>query len=1025
MSEVVRYRTLGESLIEVGARTVGPDAAVTFAVLLYLGANAGRAFDRPALLSLFWAGVPDKQARHRLRQTLLKLRSLDTPLEERDGKVRLSAAAAQLDYMEVVQLEAPPDEAVIDRIAEFLPGYAPSAMAEFAEWVEEHRTFVHGELRRALLRWLDNRRSAGDYRAVEAIARKCLAFDSYNGEATLALAEAMALRGRKAEALDLLDHYMEEVGPRGGEILTRTRGLRKRIAERLPGAYSTRTDGEFVGRDSELRELTAAFLEARARRGRAVLVTGDAGIGKTRLVAEFGRVVAVQGGGVQRVACRESDLRRPLSMFVDLAPLLQAMPGALGCSPESLRYIKRLTEHDVSSRVQPGDAHEARQLYDRVREALFDLFDAVAGEVTVVVHVDDAHWLDPMSRRLLAELLSRTADKSVLVVMTARVERPELVRALRAFPGLVEVRLGALHSDPAGRLVQCLLQASGVSADAAFRDWCLGVAGGNPFYLQELVNHAAQAGANRSLPDSLRALVAGRLTPLSRRALRALQATALLGSHSTPTRLEAVLGYAPHELLDAIEELDAAALLTSSATSLQCRHDLVAEAACERLSETTRRLLHRRIGVALQQEVDATHTATLLWECARHWDAAGETRQAVALALSCGRYLLDVGLPLDAASVFERALASCTDPTTRVDVLRALAEARRGTAQWDEVVYALESCKRLRDSVPAPPSVQRDEFAALAEARWKAGADHEQLLRDAVARFADDDAPSTVRRAAAVLALAVADNTFHPEIAHSVYRSIHRLAPPLPDDSYQLIQAELIYHTRFGDLDLGVSAGRTLVEHFRRSGSTPAICQALRWASAPLLTAGLFDEAEANEREAFERATRKSLPSDAARAGEDLAFLHLVREDFSAAKAWIDRAKKWTGSYAYERDGLSVVAAQIHVLEGNFGAADDRINELEDPVWKTAAKAELLVLSVRTSVFLARDPARAAPLLPRLGDLLHRSRTMGQCDLAALAYFSGLRSIGLAPRAADELTDYLMYRRERFPAPRSLTSLVD
>src|SRR4029079_8607393 len=77
----------------------------------------------------------------------------------------------------------------------------------------------------------------------------------------------------------------------------------------------------------------------------ALLLKGEAGIGKTRLIAELSRFSKLQGFKTIRINCRPNYQHRPLSAFVELVPLLRALPGAIGCSPENLQFLDRLTRH--------------------------------------------------------------------------------------------------------------------------------------------------------------------------------------------------------------------------------------------------------------------------------------------------------------------------------------------------------------------------------------------------------------------------------------------------------------------------------------------------------------------------------------------------------------------------------------------------------------------------------------------------------------------------------------------------------
>jgi hypothetical protein len=224
----------------------------------------------------------------------------------------------------------------------YLPGFAVP-WPEFQAWIDEQREAVHADVRRVLADQLRRRKERADWGGADALARWLLQFDPLNEEATLTIAECTALSGSKHEALAILDRFLAELGPCAGDLRLQATLLRRRIAE--PAARSrlsfAATERHFVGREQELAELTMAMRRARWHDGSAVLLHGAPGIGKTRLTHELEKVATIEGVRVAHASCRESDLLRPMSVFMDLVPDLMNRPGALGCSPESLATLRR------------------------------------------------------------------------------------------------------------------------------------------------------------------------------------------------------------------------------------------------------------------------------------------------------------------------------------------------------------------------------------------------------------------------------------------------------------------------------------------------------------------------------------------------------------------------------------------------------------------------------------------------------------------------------------------------------------
>ncbi|MEO6209421.1 MAG: AAA family ATPase, partial [Gemmatimonadaceae bacterium] len=325
-------------MIEAGDVNLLPAAETLFALALYLIMEAGRAVGREELARVLWPGVPSGKAQHGLRQAIYKLRSFDIEITAQRSALRLTPGTFTTDFAELLLPQTPVmQEALADQISgAFLPGYRPQLSEAYATWVERQRDVVHSAVARTLMAGMQAKKRVSDWNRAERLATMCLRLDPLNEEATLTLAEAAALGGSKTKALSILNHYLEDIGEGASEIKLPAVLLRRRISEAYQDSVFPVRDAPFVGRENEMAELTRALARAQAGHGSAYVITGEPGIGKTRLLSEFTRVAALQRLHIVRVGCQSHDVRRPLSVFVDLVPKLLALPGALGCSPESM-----------------------------------------------------------------------------------------------------------------------------------------------------------------------------------------------------------------------------------------------------------------------------------------------------------------------------------------------------------------------------------------------------------------------------------------------------------------------------------------------------------------------------------------------------------------------------------------------------------------------------------------------------------------------------------------------------------------
>ena len=869
---MIRLHALGACVIEVGDHQIGPDAEMAFALLLVLVLAHGRVMPRQALVDLLWPAAEPDRARHNLRQTLYKLRQLGVPLETHAHQVRLPAEAIVPDVLLHGDVERAPMSDLLrpeQAFGEFLAGYTPRVSDAFSRWVEEQRHALHGRLRRAVLSLLLDERRRGNWGVVETLARKCLQLDPLNEEATLALAEATALTGSKHAALGILDGYLAEMGDRAGELRLPAAVLRRRIAERLhPPTSLAVAETCFVGRGESMAVLHARFREVRGGRGRALLLWGAAGIGKSRLAAEFGQLATLEGARVERVICQTRDLERPLSIFMDVVPSLLALPGAIGCSPESMAYLKRLTDHDPAM-VEPSAAtREAELLFAGVRQAILDVVDAVAAESPLVLCVEDAQWLDTQSWRVLRDLMDWIDARRVFLLLTSRQPHVQPQPPSRPAPQLETYAMPPLTQEDALALFTAVT--AGATAPAVFRDWCVHVAEGNPFFVRALAVHWLETGELRA-PASLAVLIDQRVVRLEELPLRTLQACAVLGKAATFDRVEAVLEHPRHVLVESVATLSEHGFLAAQGTAVPCRHDLIAQAALARLEAPARRLLHRCAAEVLQAEIERSQSAALLWECAQQWQSAGEGERALTLVRSCASHLLEVGLPAEAAEIYERALELCETDAERLEMLGNLANAARIGGQWSKVLTATASHSKLASEVDDDAEHADVEFTRL-EALWRTGADIRVLL-EKVSEYANE--PSYLlkyRSRAALFGIIFADNLGEVEQAHSLFELVSGMVPVAHDvtSAADRRSAAIVFHSSYGELDSAVAIAREATRHSSPDADPAEWVRSVNRASIPLRRAGLFEEAATAVREGFDIAERLSLASAAASAADIL-----------------------------------------------------------------------------------------------------------------------------------------------------------
>src|SRR5688500_13661604 len=200
--------------------------------------------------------------------------------------------------------------------------------------------------------------------------------------------------------------------------------------------------------------LASLLSSAKHGKGKACVVWGEAGIGKSRLLTEFSIFASIQGIAVHRVTCRPSDAMRPLSVFVDLVPLLRTMRGAIGCSADTIHYLDRLTKRKSLDDVSASDQSDPQFVYARIETALLDLVDAVSEERTLLIQIEDVQFIDQASLGIVRHLVDWCAEHRLLLAFTSR-ERPLWIDNSRT--ATEEIRLQPLSTDSAGEVIKCVI----------------------------------------------------------------------------------------------------------------------------------------------------------------------------------------------------------------------------------------------------------------------------------------------------------------------------------------------------------------------------------------------------------------------------------------------------------------------------------------------------------------------------------------------------------------------------------------
>jgi class 3 adenylate cyclase len=443
-----------------------------------------------------------------------------------------------------------------------------------------------------------------------------------------------------------------------------------------------------VGRERELTELEDALLAAIRGEGRMVLVAGDAGIGKTRLVTELGVRARGIGATVLSGSCSEAPLSLPYLPFLEALGNFVAradLPALRKRLGDSAAELGNLFPRFGRAPAEGGDPSQAKS---RFFEAILHLLEVVAADSGLLLVVEDLHGADASTTALLDYLARRLPASRVLVVGTYRAEEIGRKHPLRSYiqswrrSGLAQVvELAPLGAGEVTSMVDAIFDDTSPAETGGYlHERCEG----NPFVLEELLKEALDRGdifrtergwerkelTDFRLPRTVRDTILLRLERLGADQVRMLRAAAVLGDSFRDTALIAVAGQDLPAVQEALRACVQQQLLSEQAAAggtYRFRHSLTREAVYEDLVSTERQEYHSRAADALRAQPGSSAV-----EIANHLFAAGRAEEAVPLCLEAARRAEETWALVDAADLYERALPNIRDAHERAGVLKRL-----------------------------------------------------------------------------------------------------------------------------------------------------------------------------------------------------------------------------------------------------------------------------------------------------------------------------------------------------------------
>lgn len=798
----LQIQLLGPAHIQRDDEPVDLVGQRSLALLAYL-LLTGKAHSRQHLTDLLFDSPSDPRAA--LRWNLSKLRSALGAAYLLADSEEISFNFAAGYWLDVAEFESGKLELYR---GDLLEGLSVRNAYAFEDWLLFERERLRGVYQSGLEARLAEQQGRSDYRAALMTAQQLLRLDNLREDWQRALMSAYAGLGKREAALAQYEQCRHVLAAElGVEPVEETQALARAIrsgrlqpaslttgAAVRPSPASGRTrlppkstqphlfPTSLHGRTAELAALRDAWEQVRAGAGQIMLIEGEPGIGKTRLVEELLAGVADQAS-ILRAKCPE--LQDPLAYTLFVDPLRDALAGERppGVSDAWLAEVARLLPElrdcypDLPQPVSLDPAAERRRLFDAACAVLLSL----GGERPLILFLDDLQWADGASLELLTHLTDWLAEAPLFVLGAYRPHEVPSGHPLHTarhnwqrcgrLSGLVLV---PLPDTPVRALLQELTTWQGI--DTSFGDLIYRETAGNPLFVIETVASLRDAGRlppsgngagwlrdflseEVPIPAGVQAVIQTRLDRLDEISRQVLSAGAVMRDAFEFEVVRAISGRSELETLGSLERLLAGGLLVEDGqNAFNFSHDKIREVAYRGLSQVRRRLLHRRVAESLEGRFRGREKAAAehlgyhyeqggVWDKAIHYHTlagqAARERYAHDAAERHYRRALAL-LSAEMPNALETHVARC------VEIYDGLADTLFCQGRYAEAAEA-EAAMQAAAEESGDVTAQMRAWYGLCSAQYHAG-DLHAALRSAnrmeeIARTADPPAQFELARA--------------------------------------------------------------------------------------------------------------------------------------------------------------------------------------------------------------------------------------------------------------------------------------
>jgi tetratricopeptide (TPR) repeat protein len=790
-----------------------------------------------------------------------------------------------------------------------------------------------------------------------------------------------------------LDAWFEGRREEGDEARLPTTGAWE-ASDRLPPPPSLAAGAQelihLTGREEEINLLRSSWERTVRGQQQIAIVSGEPGVGKTRLVVEFARSIA-RHATVLVGRCDREALAAYAPWVAILQWLVRTTPAeALRRHLAGIEAGSELAQivPEITTRIHIGEPRDPAtpdgRRY-RLFEAASQLLAAASRSAPIVLVIDDLHWADRGSLLLLRHIIRSTRQAAIYFLIAHRNDVPEwssefrdLVESLRREHTPTRVALHRLSDDDVRHMIE---EWMGRDAPLSLTQLVARHTEGNPLFVVEMLKHLDETGAltlrekwhgpitlaDVGLPEGIRQLIGRRLERLGLTTRRLLTIAAVMGRQFRLTDIEALVDVGEDAVLDAMDEALTASIVSEEAGapgSFSFTHTLIREALYTSITAARRVRLHHRIAGALEQQSSPLESRVV--ELAYHFGQAAVYKsadKAVEYATQAGDHAATTLAFEKAAQWYDVALRAMdfVASNTNTTANRFELHVKRGSSffavgQWPPAKNAFEAAASLLD--PAEHEKRAELLVRLAEtAFWlmdvpalRKCAGEAQVLADRAGR---DDLWADAQ--AWMASAMVSDG----DVLAAIQMDHEALARAGGIRSFGLARTPLTLYWA-GLADEAIQHGSQAVETARAAGDPPFLLYALQHLGLSLSGAGRFDEALRvfDEARAFGRRCG-ALPLLARATSMSIAPL-LSLGDLKGAMARAFDARELAHRVGFEPPLVSagIDLLMIFARQQDPGRADTLLDETAQAVEKASGwhawKWDMRLSQARAELALAR-----------------------------------------------------------------------